>query len=258
MPFELETAMPAAAGTLYARLRADAGDGWRHYVEHPFVSLLAAGTLPPDEYAAWLAQDYLYLVHYARAYALMVFKSGTVADMAVHASLLHGLLHVEMNLHREQLARHGIDPERIEQIPETLELVAYSRYMLDRGMVGDALDLAVTLAACLGGYGEIGLRLRHGADTVLEGNRYRAWIEAYAGPAYHALVRAGLERLDELAARLGSEARYPLLLAQFREAVRFETAFWNAGRAALAAQRALDNAPLGAMLAEPRGAPTRG
>ena len=257
MEFAFEAAMPYAAGTFYARLRADSGDAWRGYVEHPFVAQLGAGTLPPDEYAAWLAQDYLYLVHYARAYALMVYKIGRVADMAVHASLLHGLLHVEMGLHREQLAGLGHDPERIEDTPETLELVAYSRYMLDRGMAGDALDLAVTLAACLGGYGEIGLRLRHGAGTVLDGNPYAKWIETYAGPAYHALARAGIERLDELAARGGGQARYPALLHQFREAVRFETSFWDAGKAALAAAR-LDNAAAGGMVAAPRGAPTRG
>ncbi len=233
MAFQFETEMPFAAGTLYARLRADSGAAWRAYVEHPFVASLAAGTLPREEFAAWLAQDYLYLVHYARAYALLVYKSGRVADMAANAALLHGLLHGEMSLHRAQLAAYGISPAQIEEIPETLELVAYSRYMLDRGVSGDVLDLAVTLAACLGGYGEIGLRLLRDPTTRLEGNPYRDWIETYAGSHYHDLVRAGLASLEELGRRLGGEARYPALLMQFRAAVRLEAAFWGAGRSAI-------------------------
>ena len=179
MGFAFETDMTYAAGTLYARLRADSGAAWLAYVEHPFVAGLADGTLAREEFAAWLAQDYLYLVHYARAYALLVYKSGRVAEMAAHAALLHGLLHGEMSLHRGQLAAYGISPAQIEEIPETLELVAYSRYMLDRGVSGDVLDLSVTLAACLGGYGEIGLRLLRDPATRLEGNPYRDWIETY-------------------------------------------------------------------------------
>ncbi len=233
MAFQFETDMPFAAGTLYARLRADAGEAWRAYVEHPFVASLAAGTLAREEFGAWLAQDYLYLVHYARAYALLVYKSGRVAEMASNAALLHGLLDGEMSLHRRQLATYGTAPEQIERIPETLELVAYSRYMLDRGITGDVLDLSVTLAACLGGYGEIGLRLLRDPATRIEGNPYRDWIETYSGTHYHDLVRAGLASLEDLGRRLGGEARYPVLLAQFREAVRLEAAFWGAGRAAI-------------------------
>ena len=252
MSFSLDAAMPFAVGTLYARLRADAGDAWERYVAHPFVASLAAGTLPRAEFGAWLAQDYLYLVHYARAYALMVYKSGLVAEMAGHAALLHGLLHGEMSLHRSKLAEYGIDPATT---PETLELVAYSRYMLDRGMVGDVLDLSVTLAACLGGYGEIGLRLARDPATARADHPYRDWIETYAGAAYHDLVRAGVASLEALGERLGAGARYPMLLTQFREAVRLEAAFWNAGRSALAG---LDKEGCGAMVREPRGALARG
>jgi thiaminase (transcriptional activator TenA) len=256
MVFRLEADMPFAAGTLYARLRADSGEAWERYVAHPFVGGLAAGTLDRAEFGAWLAQDYLYLVHYARAYALMVYKSGRVAEMAGHAALLHGLLDGEMALHRRKLAEYGIDPEACE---ETLELVAYSRYMLDRGISGDVLDLAVTLAACLGGYGEIGLRLARDPATRLEGNPYRDWIETYAGAAYHDLVRAGIASLEALGARLGAAGRYDALRAQFREAVRLEACFWDAGRSALgAALGTVDSGGGGAMLAGPRGALARG
>jgi thiaminase/transcriptional activator TenA len=226
---------PAAPATLYDRLRRDAADDWAAFTEHPFLTALAAGTLPPDEYAAWMVQDYLYLIHYTRAYALLLTKSDTVAEMAAAAAIIHGLLDTEMSLHRHELARLGVDLDSLERTQETLETLAYGRYILDRAHTGDALDLSVTLSACLVGYAEIGRRLLADPATKLDGNPYRGWIETYAGDDYDRIVRRGLDKLEALSLTHGGPARYPALLRQFRQAVRLEAAFWNAGRSALAA-----------------------
>jgi thiaminase/transcriptional activator TenA len=235
MAFDFDQAMPFASNMLYGQLRRDAGAEWNTYVDHRFVRELAAGTLPREEFLAWMVQDYLYVVHYTRAYALLIYKSGTVAQMRSAANIVFGLLNNEMSLHRQQLQEAGVTEADLEQAQETIECLAYSRYVLDRGQVGDVLDLSVTLSACLAGYGEIGLRLIAEPQTKLEGHPYRDWIETYGGAEYNNMVREGLIRLEELSQSLGGAARYPLLLQQFREAVRLEAAFWDAGRSALAA-----------------------
>ena len=227
--------MPFVSNTLYGNLRRDSGAEWDAYVHHRFVRELAAGTLPREEFLAWMVQDYLYVVNYTRAYALLIYKSDTVARMRSAATIVHGLLTNEMSLHRQQLAAAGITEAQLESAEETLETLAYSRYVLDRAQVGDALDLVVTLSACLVGYGEIGLRLLADPETRLEGNPYRDWIENYGGAEYMGLAREGLAGLQELARQYGGEARYPMLLTQFRQAVRLEAAFWDAGRSALRA-----------------------
>lgn len=234
MSFDIHQAMPFVAGTLYGRLRRDCGAEWEAYVGHPFIDRIADGTLPREEFLAWMVQDYLYLIHYTRAYALLIYKSATVSQMQAAAGIVQGLLGDEMSLHRRQLAAAGIPEADIEATPEALETLAYSRYILDRGQCGDVLDLTVTLSACLAGYYEIGLRLLARPERPLAANPYRDWIETYGGASYRALVRAGLERLEDLAVSLGGETRYPMLLRQFRDSVRLETAFWNAGRSALA------------------------
>ncbi len=233
MAFDLERAMPFVANTLYGSLRQQCGRAWEAYVGHRFVRELAAGTLAKDEFLAWMVQDYLYLVHYTRAYALLVYKSGTIALMRSAAAIVHGLLTQEMSLHRNMLAAEGIDEARLSQTPETLETLAYGRYILDRAQAGDELDLVVTLSACLAGYGEIGLRLMTDPETKLAGNPYRNWIETYGGPVYLGLVREGLGRMEELAQTHGGTARLPNLLLEFRQAVVLEAAFWNAGRTSL-------------------------
>ena len=55
----------------------------------------------------------------------------------------------------------------------------------------------MALAACLLGYGEVGLWLKREAArpnswVVLEGNPYRRWIEDYSGKEYQAAVRLGI------------------------------------------------------------------
>jgi len=230
MSFDIDKAMPFVGNTLYGNLRRDSGAEWDAYVHHRFVRQLADGTLPRAEFLAWMVQDYLYLISYTRAYALLIYKSDTVARMRSAATIVFSLLANEMSLHRQQLSAAGISESSLEAAQESLETLAYGRYVLDRAQTGDALDLVVTLSACLAGYAEIGLRLSLDPATRLDGNPYRDWIETYSGDTYHGLVREGLANLQSLAEQYGGQARFPMLLKQFREAVRLEAAFWDAGR----------------------------
>ena len=235
MPFDIDQAMPFVGNTLYGKLRRDCGAEWDAYVNHRFVKDLAAGTLDQKEFLAWMVQDYLYLISYTRAYALLIYKSDTVARMRSAATIVHGLLSEEMSLHRQQLSAAGIGEADLDQAQESLETLAYGRFVLDRAQTGDALDLVVTLSACLAGYGEIGLRMLADDATLIDGNPYADWIKTYGGESYGRLVRTGLESLEALAQQYGAAARYPMLLEEFRTAVRLEAAFWDAGRSALKA-----------------------
>lgn len=68
-------------------------------------------------------------------------------------------------------------------------------------VAGDATHLLLALAACLLGYGEVGLWIMSEAKktpetwVVLEGNPYLKWIEVYAGKEYQDAVKAGIGEL---------------------------------------------------------------
>jgi thiaminase/transcriptional activator TenA len=51
---------------------------------------------------------------------------------------------------------------------EAPETINYTRYVLDIGHSGDALDLLVALMPCVAGYAEIGLGLLHNPATRLD------------------------------------------------------------------------------------------
>jgi thiaminase (transcriptional activator TenA) len=67
--------------SFFARLKTAASAEWRAYTEHPFTNALADGSLPEAAFRHYLVQDYLFLIEFARAYALSVYKSPTLSDM---------------------------------------------------------------------------------------------------------------------------------------------------------------------------------
>ena len=145
---------------LYGRLRQQAGSHWQDYVDHPFLQQLAAGTLPERAFRRYLTRDYLFLLHFARAYALLVSKLRTLPEMRAATASLNGIV-AELPLHVAYCAEWGLNEAQIAAQPEAAETMNYTRYVLDIGHAGDALDLLAGLLPCVAGYAEIGLRLLH-------------------------------------------------------------------------------------------------
>jgi thiaminase/transcriptional activator TenA len=215
--------------SFFERLKTQASAEWRAYTTHPFTAGLAGGTLPEAAFRHYLVQDYLFLIEFARAYALAVYKSPELADMRDAAAGLSAILDVEMNLHVKLCAGWGLSPRDLEQAPPASETLAYTRYVLDAGMRGDLLTLRVALAPCVIGYAEIATRLAAQPQAHATNNPYRVWIDEYAGAPYQAVAAAARAHLDRLADRYVTPARDAELVDTFREATRLETDFWAMG-----------------------------
>jgi thiaminase/transcriptional activator TenA len=217
---------------LIGRLRRDAEAAWSAYTQHEFVLALARGDLPQEDFRTYLIQDYLYLIHFTRAYALAVVKCDTLDDMRTIAATMAQVLE-ELPLHVSFCAEWGLAEADMQRAPESLELIAYTRFLIDRGVCGDLLDLLVALSACVVGYGEVGATLILDSATVTQANPYLRWIETYAGADYLASATQAMDMLDRVWTARGSEARYPALLGNFATSARLESAFWRAGQAVL-------------------------
>ena len=213
---------------VFDRLKAAAGADWQSYVDHAFVRQLGAGTLPEAAFRTYLVQAYLFLIQFARAYALAAYKSRTVADIRGAQAGLAAIV-TETELHVRLCARWGLSPQDVEAAPEAQATVAYTRFVLDSGAAGDLLDLHVALAPCVVGYAEIGRALAPNGLKALDGHPYRDWICEYAGEAYQAVAATARRRLDDLAARAMTEQRFGDLAALFAKASRLEADFWQMG-----------------------------
>lgn len=215
---------------LLGRLRQDCKKEWDAFIFHPFVKDLAKGILPKEIFKNFLIQDYLYLLEYCRVEALAIYKSNQFSEMQHFSTLLKGLLEVELPLHLTYCQQWGIEKETLQSETKSLELIAYSQYLLNKTMQGDLLDAVILLLPCLIGYGEIGLNLLLDMETVQVNNPYFPWIEVYGGSQYHLLVKNSLQFLEQIAVRYGAEQRYSMLLNEFKTVVQLETAFWNVGQ----------------------------
>jgi thiaminase/transcriptional activator TenA len=213
----------------FERLKAGASAEWRAYTEHPFTNGMADGSLPEAAFRHYLVQDYLFLIEFARAYALSVYKSLTLADMREGAAGLSAILDTEMNLHVRLCAGWGLSPDDLEKAAPAIEMLAYSRYVLDAGMRGDLLTLKVALAPCVIGYAEIAARLAAQPYACTATNPYRDWIAEYAGAPYRELAAKAQAHLEHLADRYATPAREAELIAIFKEATRLEAGFWEMG-----------------------------
>jgi thiaminase/transcriptional activator TenA len=216
---------------IFDRLKAAAADDWAAYVDHDFVRQLGAGTLPEPAFRTYLVQDYLFLIQFARAYALATYKSRSLADMRVAQAGVAAILS-EMDLHIRLCKRWGLSPAEVEAAPELQATVAYTRFVLDCGAAGDLLDLHVALAPCVIGYAEIGRRLAPEGAEALGDHPYREWIGEYAGAAYQDIAAEARRHLDDLAARAMTERRFAELAGLFATASRLEADFWQMGLSA--------------------------
>ena len=118
-------------------------------------------------------------------------------------------------IHTSFFAQWGTSLQDLERTPESSATTAYGAFLIDMGLQGrfdlicafyarkfkfyqgDTSVLVMAVAACLVGYGEVGLWLKREAQkpdswVVWEGNPYLEWIEEYAGEEYQAGVVAGL------------------------------------------------------------------
>jgi len=213
------------AGSLFDRLKAANAEAWDAYVHHAFVVRIKDGSLPEAAFRHYLGQDYLFLIQFARAYGLAAYKSTSLEDIRQAARGLSAIIDMELDLHVEFCEAWGMTQDDMEALPETEATMAYTRFVLETGLAGDALDLHVALAPCIIGYGEIGLDLAASAA----GNPYGAWIEMYACDDYQEAAEAERRHLDKLFAQRAGEGRVIGLEKIFNQATRLEAAFWQIG-----------------------------
>ncbi len=212
----------------FEALKARSAADWQRYCEHRFVRELAAGTLPEASFRHYLKQDYLFLVQFARAWGLAVYKSRDLSEIRQGMEALKAIVDVEIGLHVRYCAIWGIDETELAGLPESRATLAYTRYVLDAGMSGDLLDLHVALAPCIIGYAEIARWLLSQPFTRTSGNPYADWIEMYAGEEYQTAVASEVAWLNQRLSQVDG-TRLDRLSVVFRDATRLEADFWQMG-----------------------------
>lgn len=202
---------------------------WDAYIQHDFVRQLGDGTLAADAFRHYLKQDYLFLIQFARAFALAAYKSPTLDDLRQAKAGLEAIVDLELGLHVQYCQQWGISEQQLQALPEARATMAYTCYVLDTGNRGDLLDLHVALAPCLVGYGQVAQWLNSRSETLRgQANPYEAWIAMYESDEFQSATAAEIAWLNRELADV-SPRRFEQLVRIFRDATRLEIDFWDMG-----------------------------
>lgn len=198
---------------------------WQKNHVHPFVQGIGDGTLEKEKFRFYMIQDYLFLIDYAKLFAIGAVKAKDLVTMGKFAALLDATINEEMELHRQYANRFGISLNELEAAKPSPTTLAYTHYMLHVSQNGTLAELVSSLLPCMWSYWEIGKALneREGAD---EHEFYGEWIKMYASDDFGKLALWCIDLLDELAEGK-SESELDTLEEIFLNTTRFEYMFWE-------------------------------
>jgi thiaminase/transcriptional activator TenA len=209
------------------RLRAAADAIWQAQHDHPFVRAIGDGSVDMAQFRFWVRQDYLFLIDYARLFALAAARAPNLEAMTAFAKLCFETLTTEMALHRAYAAEFDISEAELvaeERAPATQ---AYTDFLLRTAALGDYAELVAALLPCMWGFSEVGRRLKQRGLPAQP--QCAAWIEMYASPEFAELAGWCRGLMDEAAAGL-PEPHLQRCEAAFVASSRHELAFWEMAR----------------------------
>jgi thiaminase (transcriptional activator TenA) len=210
--------------SFFNEINEDAAPIWADVLRLPLVRGIAEGTLPDETFRYYMAQDYKYIVEYARMRAAGAMKAPNHELMADFCDGALFILRGETLYHHaaaEYLGRTVQDFLRGERAP-TCE--AYLNFMGAAIYNGTFLDAIVATLPCLWGYSHVGRTLAQ--STLPDHPMYRLWIETYANPVMEEKsikMCALLDRLTE-DADAATRAR---LAREYLLASRYEWMFFD-------------------------------
>ncbi|WP_103106381.1 thiaminase II [Brevibacillus reuszeri] len=198
---------------------------WEQTHKHPFVTGLGCGTLPVDSFKFYMKQDYVYLIDYAKMFALASTKAYDLTTSARFAGLQEATLNGEMELHRQYAERFGISREELEATKPSFVMLAYTSYMLRVAHQGSLAELVSSLLPCTWSYWEIGKHLAK-VEGALEHELYGEWVRMYSSDEFGQLAIWLIDIMNELADGK-NEQELARLEEHFLYTTKMEYMFWD-------------------------------
>ena len=212
--------------TTTQRLLAATEDIWAEYHTHPFVRGIADGTLDEEKFRYYMVQDYLYLIDYAKVFAIGVAKARDPETMRLFAGYVHQILDGEMDIHKGYMQRLGIPLEEAERAPVALDNLSYTSYMLRVAYDEGPAEIAAAILSCALSYEYIAKEIVAKDPAAADHPFYGEWVRGYADPGYAASNQV-LVDLTERLTKDYSQAQLEHLTEIFIACSRYEGAFWD-------------------------------
>lgn len=172
-------------------------DLWDKYNEHPFVKGLADGTLPVEKFKFYMIQDHLYLMQYAKVFAIGVVKSRLESDMRLFSDLVRATLDTENAVHQSYLRRLGISREMIANAKPSIVTDSYTNYMVAIAEKEGLGELMAAVLSCSWSYKLIGDFMEK-IPGAKDHEFYGEWVSMYMSEGYRESNEQMIEMIDRM------------------------------------------------------------
>jgi thiaminase/transcriptional activator TenA len=189
----------------------------------PFNTELAAGTLAPERFRFYITQDALYLAQYSRVLSLAAAKAPDTGTSQIFGHSALGAIAVEQRLHEHYLREFGVDPAAAAAAEPAPDCLAYTSFLIAVAHQQPWEVLVAALLPCFWIYWDVARAITSGTAPD---NRYQAWIDTYADPAFGEAVQRVIDIADKAAAA-ATPARREAMLAAFARSAQYEWLFWD-------------------------------
>ncbi len=211
--------------TITEQLLAATKELWNAYNEHPFVLGLQNGTLDREKFRFYIIQDSVYLMNYAKVFALGVAKAKSQEVANLFAAFIP-VMNGELDVHKGYLARLGVSEEELKAAKPSKDNLSYTSYKLRVAYEEGEAEILASVLACGLSYELIAKRIAERRPEALEDPFYGEWVKGYYSQEFAAANKQLSDTLDRLAAHY-SEEQILHLIDIFTACSRYEMDFWE-------------------------------
>ena len=191
---------------------------WKEVREHRFLAETAAGTIPPDVFARWMQQDYLFVREAIPFLAVLLAR----APAALRRPLGEALAALSRELEVfERLAReHQVALEGVGMLPTCH---AYVQFLLATAYGRSFPEAFTVLYAAEKAYLDAWTWVKEKQQAM---SPWQAFIEQWTSPAFREYVQWLGQTLDALAEGT-SETMRAAMRELFLLTAQYEVRFWD-------------------------------
>ena len=200
-------------------------DIWSQYHVHPFVLGIRDGTLDREKFRYYIIQDYLYLMDYARTFAIGVAKARSKETANLFAQYI-AVMNGELDVHSGYMGKLGVTQEEVETAKQSLDSLSYTSYMLRVAYEDGEAEILTAILSCAYSYEVIAKKMVADAPDSVNDPFYGDWIRGYASERYAGENAVLLDILEKLTGQY-TESQLDHLKEIFVACSRYELACWE-------------------------------
>mgnify|MGYP001171378592 CR=1 FL=1 len=192
---------------------------YEELINHPFVTMLAKGTLPKNSFTHYLSQDVLYLKDDAVAFMNLSKRVDNASEKEFFKLMADDTIVLEQDLHTHFLTHFNV----VEAKRKSPAIEAYTSFLLHHSTESSYKIAAAALLPCFWVYSSVGKSI---VNQSANNNIYQKWIDTYKGGEYVEYTNRFIE-IVEAYGNDATEDEKIMMQEAFMEATKLELAFFE-------------------------------